>query len=110
MIRDLLRAVQDLTRQSQDPSPLPPTQSSTPIVVNHTPMIEQFRRHKLPTFDGSSGPLVADEWLHKLERIFRLLTVLMCRKLNAQNLCSSVMPVTGGNLCPALGVMRSRML
>ncbi|XP_022857004.1 uncharacterized protein LOC111378068 [Olea europaea var. sylvestris] len=36
-------------------------------------LVEQFRRHKSPTFNGAADPLAFKEWLHKLERIFRLI-------------------------------------
>ncbi|KAL2472544.1 Uncharacterized protein Adt_40680 [Abeliophyllum distichum] len=83
LIRDLLRIVQDLARQSQAPPPPSLTQSSTSTVVNHAAMTEQFCRHKLPTFNGSSRPLAVEEWLRKLERIFQLLTSTDAQKVKS---------------------------
>lgn len=70
LIRDLLRAVQDLGRQnSNQAQPLP----LAPNVPNHALVVKQFQRHKPPTFNGAVDPLAAEEWLGKLEHIFRLI-------------------------------------
>lgn len=64
-IRDLLQAVQDLGRQNQNQAP--PLPQASVAHPTHASIVELFRRHKPPTFDGASGPLVVEEWLRKLE-------------------------------------------
>jgi hypothetical protein len=60
VIRELLKAVQEMR---QIPQPVNPN----PIV----PVIEQFRRYSPPTFDGGNGPLAVEEWLQAIEKIFK---------------------------------------
>ncbi|XP_022872137.1 uncharacterized protein LOC111391205 [Olea europaea var. sylvestris] len=67
LVRELLQAVQDLSRQSQA---LPP-QSAPSFVPGAISMVEQFRRHKPLTFNGGSDLLAVEEWIRGLERIFR---------------------------------------
>jgi len=63
VIRELLKAVQEMR---QIPQPVNPN----PIV----PVIKQFRRYSPPTFDGGNGPLAVEEWLQAIEIFFRHIT------------------------------------
>lgn len=45
------------------------------LIVNQEPddtsqIVDQFRRYQPPTFDGQREPVDAEQWLHKIERIF----------------------------------------
>ena len=45
-----------------------------PIRINtEASLYERFRRTKAPEFEGSYDPLVADEWLAQVERIFNFM-------------------------------------
>ncbi|XP_022851225.1 uncharacterized protein LOC111373007 [Olea europaea var. sylvestris] len=71
LIRDILQMIQDLGKLNQNPTPTTPL---APITLpTHASVVELFRRHKPPAFDGASSPLEVKEWLRKLERIFRLI-------------------------------------
>ncbi|XP_022897718.1 uncharacterized protein LOC111411415 [Olea europaea var. sylvestris] len=83
LVRELLQAVQDLSRQSQA---LPP-QSAPSFVPGAISMVEQFRRHKPPTFDGGSDPLPIEEWIRGLERILRHIACTDAQKV----LCAEFM-------------------
>ncbi|KAL5567715.1 hypothetical protein UlMin_024290 [Ulmus minor] len=42
-------------------------------LVNIEPLYERFRKQHLPVFEGSSDPLVAEEWLCSIEDIFNFM-------------------------------------
>ncbi|KAL5540461.1 hypothetical protein UlMin_042556 [Ulmus minor] len=42
-------------------------------LVNIKPLYERFRKQHPPVFEGSSDPLVADEWLRSIEDIFNFM-------------------------------------
>ena len=44
-----------------------------PIQNNEANLYERFRRARAPEFEGSYDPLVADEWLAQMERIFNFM-------------------------------------
>ncbi|XP_022851499.1 uncharacterized protein LOC111373224 [Olea europaea var. sylvestris] len=73
LMRDLLRAVQELSRKNQAPPPqnAPPQQNAPHFAPGAVSVVEQFRRYKPSTFDGNSESLVVEEWIRGLERIFR---------------------------------------
>ncbi|XP_022865485.1 uncharacterized protein LOC111385333, partial [Olea europaea var. sylvestris] len=91
LMRDLLQAVQELTRQNQAPSPqnAPPQEDTPPFVPGAISIVEQFRRYKPPTFDGNSDPLAVEEWIRGLERIFRHISCTNAQKV----LCAEFMLV-----------------
>ncbi|XP_022849480.1 uncharacterized protein LOC111371632 [Olea europaea var. sylvestris] len=83
IIRDLLRAVEDLGRQQAQGGPRGANANNTSSIV------EQFRCYKPPTFDGKADPLAAEEWISGMERIFKHLSCT-----DAQNvLCAKFMLV-----------------
>ncbi|XP_022866777.1 uncharacterized protein LOC111386549 [Olea europaea var. sylvestris] len=89
LMRDLLRAVQELSRQNQAPPSknAPPQQNTPHFAVGAVSVVEQFRRYKPSTFDGNSEPLVVEEWIRGLERIFRHIACTDAQKI----LCAEFM-------------------
>ncbi|XP_022851618.1 uncharacterized protein LOC111373334 [Olea europaea var. sylvestris] len=83
IIRDLLRAVQDLGGQQAQAGPASVNTNNTNSIV------EQFRRYKPPTFNRITGPLAAEEWIRGLERIFKHLSCTDAQKI----LCAEFMLV-----------------
>ena len=75
--------VDDVPQQTQDPDPftrhrvpMPPVPNvpvearpiQAPIVGE--PAYERFRRQQPPIFDGSLDPMVAGDWIRKIQKIF----------------------------------------
>ncbi|XP_022854046.1 uncharacterized protein LOC111375453 [Olea europaea var. sylvestris] len=89
LMRDLLRAVQELSRQNQAPPPqnAPPQQNALHLAPGVVSVVEQFRRYKPSTFDSNSKPLVVKEWIRGLERIFRHIACTDAQKV----LCAEFM-------------------
>ncbi|KAJ4717010.1 Retrotransposon protein, putative, Ty3-gypsy subclass [Melia azedarach] len=50
-----------------------PQTSNGSATSNTMHMVEQFRKLQPPFFEGSINPLVAEEWVRELEKIFRLI-------------------------------------
>ncbi|XP_022856959.1 uncharacterized protein LOC111378027 [Olea europaea var. sylvestris] len=80
---NLLRAVQELSRQNQAPPPQNalPQQNAPHFAPGAVSMVEQFRRYKPSTFDGNFEPLVVEEWIRGLERIFRRIACTNAQKV-----------------------------
>ena len=56
-------------------------------------MVKQFRDLHLPEFDGSSNPLVAENWIRELEKIFLLTDISETQKV----ICASFMLKEGAS-------------
>ena len=54
----------------QPPAPVPPV-----IVGNREPLFERFRKQHPPTFEGSTDPLVAEQWMDLVTSILDLMGV-----------------------------------
>ncbi|XP_022891964.1 uncharacterized protein LOC111406823 [Olea europaea var. sylvestris] len=83
IIRDLLRAVQDLGRQQAQAGPHGANAN------NISSIVEQFRRYKPPTFDGKADSLAAEKWIRGMKRIFKYLSCTDAQKV----LCGEFMLV-----------------
>ncbi|XP_022853829.1 uncharacterized protein LOC111375262 [Olea europaea var. sylvestris] len=83
IIRDLLKAVQDLGRQQAQVGPHGANANYTSSIV------EQFHCYKPPIFDGKADPLTAEEWIRGMERIFKHLSCTDAQKV----LCAEFMLV-----------------
>ncbi|KAL2539633.1 Uncharacterized protein Adt_00611 [Abeliophyllum distichum] len=87
LMRDLLQAMQELTRQSQalppqnvqQPPNLPPNASGA------IPVVEQFRKYRPPTFDGGSDSLAVEQSIRSLERIFRHIECTETQKVQCKD-------------------------
>ncbi|XP_022845338.1 uncharacterized protein LOC111368340 [Olea europaea var. sylvestris] len=89
LMRDLLRAIQELSRQNQAPPPqnAPLQQNALHFAPRAVSVVEQFRRYKPSTFDGNFEPLVVEEWIRGLKRIFRHIACTDAQKV----LCAEFM-------------------
>lgn len=94
---NLHQAVQELSRQSQAPSPqdVPILQNASLFVHRAISVIKQFCRYKHPTFDGGSDPLVVEEWIRGLKRIMCQITCTNTHKVQ----CTKFMFVGLTNHC-----------
>ena len=82
----LLRAEEDARvymRQAERQVPeavVPPVQLPTPIPpvaeVNREPLFERFRKQHPPTFEGSTDPLVAEQWMDLIASILDFMGVV----------------------------------
>ncbi|XP_052177504.1 uncharacterized protein LOC127791561 [Diospyros lotus] len=48
---------------------------------NNVALVEQFRKLQPPTFEGELDPLVAEDWISSIERIFNLINYPDARKV-----------------------------
>lgn len=63
----------------QEPPPMPPVQALAHVPpvgeVNWSPLFERFRKQHPPTFEGSTDPLMAEQWMDLITSILDFMRV-----------------------------------
>ena len=70
-VDDIAEAIHRMVDAMQ---PLVAAQPRVVIVPIRLPIVEDFLRHKPVEFIGKASPDEADAWLHKCEKIFRMMS------------------------------------
>jgi len=75
---DIAEAIHQMVDAMQSPIVVQPRAVIAPVRV---PTVEDFLRHKPVEFTGKASPDEADAWLHKCEKIFKVMNCADEQKL-----------------------------
>ena len=81
-MRNHLPPVNGNVEDDQQAPPAPPQnvpQMGQVVVADD--LFERFRRMRAPDFEGSTDPLVADEWMSEMKKIFNFMNISEIEKV-----------------------------